>query len=175
MSPRELGRQAALLHLKMAQATTSSTPSSSLSTAAAGTKPSNPGGAATAGNFGAKPMTSNVAAAPAVPDVTPQPAAAPGTLGKPTPATARPTAPAGSPAPPAGGIGSMLGGAVSGAMTPQFLGQMAAGPLSGMTKGVLGSTGMAGLAGLSNLALHGGSQMRSLGAGEIGGVKPGVT
>jgi hypothetical protein len=173
MNARELGRQAALLHLKLAAvnpATISS--SSSLSTTpSAGAKPTT-GGASSATTFGAKPVQ-NASIGPIVPKVAPTTSAptAPtpvATAPTTTQATAiRPGAPVAS-APAGGGIGGMLGGMFSGMKSPTGMANLlTSGPVKPFTEAALGMGGMPLFAAAADFGRSGGANLQNILKGRV--------
>ena len=153
MDPREMGRRAALMHMKLAAAP-----------ATTGTSSGAPvGGAPSATTAGAKPPA---ATAPAPAPVS-APAARPGAVSTPpAPAPAAPTGAGGAAG--AGSFAGGLGALAGGLSTPQGLGQML-GQFSQFTKPMLDIGGFPLLAAGSNLALGGGRELGNLTRGPIGG------
>jgi hypothetical protein len=159
MDARELGRRAALWHLKQAQ-TAGAAPGPAANLGTTVTKPVT-SGAATATSFGAKPI-GNAAPGPAVPKVAPAPAAT-RVAATPSAAQARPGAAQAQPAAAGGGIGGMLGGALSGLGTPQGLASIIGNPaLKSIVEPMMQVGGLPLLAGGTNLALHGGADIQNI-------------
>ena len=178
MNARELGRQAAVLHLKLAGL--DATPGT-VAAEPAGLKapPSPTGGAAVAGNFGAKPAVSPIASgyqssAQKTEAQNAEPLKTYPEYRQPTTPSAAGTAylqpnPTGLQASTdGGGISGMLGG-LAGQLTPQTLASILGNPaLQSITKPLMGIGGLPLLTAGADMALHGGSNMKTLMRGPIG-------
>ena len=155
MDPRDLGRRAALLHLKRAAEETGAS-STAPTTATPAAKTSTPG-ASTAANFGARPIAT-AAPPPAVPPVPPALPAAQ-VASQPSLGGGRPGFAAASPPP---STAPVAGGGLGGLATPAGLAGLIANPaVRGIAEPALRMGGFPLLAGGANL-LRGGGDMANI-------------